>query len=179
MNRNPTAMTVTRDLVDYHHRTEDDPAECEAWDSTLNQWPGLRHLIEKAAKVRERVEDSVHTPGPVGPDPDVDPAYSAGRVDFSEMLTQDWQWSIKHRLDALLGRPYTSTQVAALLPADVALRLTDRIEHVIEERVRAEIDRIQDDITNATAETLARMAASADEKLKELRNERYKPTRLS
>lgn len=110
---------------------------------------------------------------------DVDPAYDAGRVDFSEMLTQDYQWSLKHRFDALLGRPYLSTQLAALLPADVALRLADRLTAVVEERVRAEIDRLQDDITNATAQTLARMAANADEKLKELRNERYKPTRLS
>lgn len=220
--RNPTAMTVTRDLVDYHHRTVDNPAESAAWATTLNQWPGLRHLIEKAVKIRELADRTSSTErGPVayiwvggekvnalnaevgslyaddsgqrwraGREDDqratwrrdeeaADPAYSTGRVDFSEMLTQDYQWSLKHQFDALLGRPYLSTQLAALLPADVALRLADRLTHVVEERVRGEVDRIQDDITNATATTLARMAATTDKKLEELRNERYKPTRLS
>lgn len=109
----------------------------------------------------------------------VTPTTDTGEVNFADLLTTDAHWSLKRRFDLSLGRPYLATQLAALLPADVALRLADRLEHVIEEKVRAEVDKIHDDISTATAQTLARMAAGTDKKLEELRNERYKPTRLS
>lgn len=107
-----------------------------------------------------------------------DPAYTVGRVDFSEMLTSDAQWSLKHRFDELLGRPYLSTQLAAMLPADVALRLVERAEHVITQRVQAGLDQIANELNRTTEEAIDRMAKTAEQKLKELRNERFKPTRL-
>lgn len=102
-----------------------------------------------------------------------DPAYDAGRVDFSEMLTTDAQWSLKAQFDELLGRPYLSVQLAAMLPADVALRLSRRIAGTIEDRVRRELDHLHEEINAATTDTLARLAAQTDGKLKELRRERF------
>ena len=110
---------------------------------------------------------------------DKDPAYHTGRVDFSEMLHTDAQWSLKHRFDELLGRPYLSTQLAAMLPADVALRLVERAEKVVASRVEQALARIGNEIAQTTENTLNRLQQETDEKLKELRRERFKPTRLS
>lgn len=107
-----------------------------------------------------------------------DPAYHTGRVDFSEMLHTDAQWSLKHRFDELLGRPYLSTQLAAMLPADVALRLVERAEKVVASRVEQALARIGNEISRTTEDTLTRLQQETDDKLKELRNERFKPTRL-
>lgn len=101
------------------------------------------------------------------------PATDTGRVDFREMLKTDAAWGLRERLNAVLGRPYLSTQLAATLPADVLLRLTERLEHLIEEGVRRQIDAIHDDVTEVTRQTLARLAEQTDTKLRALRRERF------
>jgi ribosomal protein L29 len=108
-----------------------------------------------------------------------DPAYSAGRVDFAEMLKTDAQWSLKHRFDDLLGRPYLATQLAAMLPADVALRLVERAEAVIQLRVQAHLDQLLNEINRTTEDTIDRLAKQAQEKREELTRERFgRTTRL-
>lgn len=101
------------------------------------------------------------------------PANDAGTVDFHEMLKTDAAWGLRERLNAVIGRPYLSTQLAATLPADVLLRLTERLEHLIEEGVRRQIDAIHDDVTEVTRQTLARLAEQTDTKLRALRRERF------
>ena len=109
-----------------------------------------------------------------------DPAYSAGRVDFADMLKTDAQWSLKHRFDALLGRPYLATQLAAMLPADVALRLVERAEAVIAIRVNEQMDQLMAELSRTTEDTIERLANEAAAKREELKRERFgRPTRLS
>lgn len=109
-----------------------------------------------------------------------DPAYSAGRVDFADMLKTDAQWSLKHRFDELLGRPYLATQLAAMLPADVALRLVERAEAVIVLRTQANLDRLANEIHRTTEATIDRLAKTANDKREELKRERFgRTTRLS
>lgn len=101
------------------------------------------------------------------------PATDTGRVDFREMLKTDAAWGLRERVNAVLGRPYLSTQLAAVLPVDVLLRLTERLEHLIHEAVQRELDKLHDELDAVTAATLARLAAQADTKLEELRRERF------
>lgn len=101
------------------------------------------------------------------------PATDTGRVDFREMLKTDAAWGLRERVNAVLGRPYLSTQLAAVLPIDVLLRLTERLEHLIHEAVQRELDKLHDELDAVTAATLARLAAQADTKLEELRRERF------
>jgi hypothetical protein len=113
---------------------------------------------------------------PTNPDGSVTlraPATDTGRVDFREMLSESWQPAARDRMNAVLGRPYLSTQLAELLPADVCLRLIERLEHLIEERVRSEVAQIHLDVDNAVATTLTRLAAAADDKRRELTRERF------
>lgn len=124
--------------------------------------------------VGELLEEVATTP----PNPDGSvtlraPANDAGRVDFSEMLRESWQPIARDRLNAVLGRPYLSTQLTALLPADVCLRLTERLEALIHEAVQLELDKLHDELDTVTAATLARLAAQADSKLEELKRERF------
>lgn len=101
------------------------------------------------------------------------PATEVGRVDFREMLKTDVAWGMRERLNAVLGRPYLSTQLASMLPADVLLRLTERLEHLIEEGVRREVDKLHEDVSEVTRQTLARLALDAEDKLRELKQERF------
>lgn len=113
---------------------------------------------------------------PMNPDGSVTlraPATDTGRVDFREMLSESWQPAARDRMNAVLGRPYLATQLAELLPADVCMRLVDRLEHLIEERVRSELEQIHLDVDNAVATTLTRLAAAADDKRRELTRERF------
>lgn len=158
------ASQIVRDFAAYHDRTVADAEEGAPWRAVLDKWPGLAHLLEQSQQ---------YAKGPTEP-----PATNVGEVNFADLLTTDAHWSLKNRFDRVLGRPYLSTQLAALLPADVAYRLSERLEHLVEEAVRREVDKIHDDVQTATAETLSRMATATDKKLEELRNERYKPTRL-
>lgn len=101
------------------------------------------------------------------------PATDAGEVDFRAMLSESWQPLARDRMNAVLGRPYLSTQLTALLPADVCLRLTERLEGLIHEAVQRELDKLHDELDSVTAATLARLAAQADAKLEELKRERF------
>jgi hypothetical protein len=104
------------------------------------------------------------------------PVTDTGRVDFSAMLSESWQPIARDRMNAVLGRPYLSTQITALLPADVCMRLIDRLERLIHEAVQRELDKLHDELDSVTAATLARLAAQADTKLEELRRERFGAT---
>jgi hypothetical protein len=101
------------------------------------------------------------------------PATDAGRVDFRELLRDSHEWKIRDRLNATLGRPYLATQLVSMLPSDVCLRLAERLDHLVEERVRKEVERIHLDVDNAVSTTLARLAAAADDKRKDLTRERF------
>jgi hypothetical protein len=100
-------------------------------------------------------------------------------VDFHQLLgdNDSQAWAIQHQLKEQLGRPYLATQLAAALPADVAMRLVQRIAELtgpeLERRLGEHISELQADIDTATAEALARLAASADEKRQELTRERF------
>lgn len=146
-------------------------------DSGLIDWAtrAVQTAPPEAFDAADSVKRAVAALELAGPDP----AYSAGRVDFAEMLKTDAQWSLKHRFDELLGRPYLATQLAAMLPADVALRLVERAEAVIALRVNAQMDRLMNEITRTTENTIERLAQQAAEKRKELTRERFaNPTRL-
>lgn len=126
------------------------------------------------AAVGEFIEEVISTP----PNPDGSvtlraPATDTGRVDFRELLRDSHEWKLRDRLNAVLGRPYLATQLVSMLPADVALRLAERLDHLVEERVRAEVEQIHHDVDNAVSTTLARLAAAADQKRKELTRERF------
>ena len=106
-------------------------------------------------------------------------------VDFRAMLGDDSRrWSVQRQLADTLGRPYLATQLAQLLPPDVATRLVQRVDQLlgpeIERRVSAYVAQLQDDVDRATAETLARLAQAADQKREELHRERFgTPSRLA
>lgn len=147
-------------------------------DSGLIDWAtrAVQTAPPEAFDAADSVKRAVAALELAGPDP----AYSAGRVDFSEMLKTDAAWTIKNRLDELLGRPYLSTQLAAMLPADVALRLVERAEAVIVLRTQANLDRLANEINRTTEATIDRLAKTANDKRKELHRERFgHPTRLS
>lgn len=138
---------------------------------SFDEWVARPTFPDTSATVKEAVA-ALELAGP-------DPAYSAGRVDFAEMLKTDAQWSLKHRFDELLGRPYLSTQLAAMLPADVALRLVERAEAVIVLRTQANLDRLANEINRTTEATIDRLAKTANEKREELTRERFgRTTRL-
>lgn len=107
-------------------------------------------------------------------------ATDAGRVDFRDLLQTDASVQLRDRLNGVLGRPYLATQLAGMLPPDVCVRLADRLEALIHEHVQREVDKIHDDIDRATAATLQRLAAAADDKRRELHRERFgRTSRLS
>lgn len=103
-------------------------------------------------------------------------------VDFHQMLGDDDSrgWAIQRQLKEQLGRPYLATQLASMLPHEVAMRLVQRIEELtgpeLERRLGQHISDLQADIDNVTADTLVRLAAQADAKRKELTRERFGPS---
>jgi hypothetical protein len=101
-------------------------------------------------------------------------------VNLRDWITTAPQQQLADRLTAVLGRKYLAYQLASMLPPDVAVRLADRVEELtgpeVERRVAEQIDRIHADVNEATAQTLARLAAAADLKRKELTRERFHPT---
>jgi hypothetical protein len=104
-------------------------------------------------------------------------ASDTGRVDFHELLKTDAQWKLKERLHAALGRPYLAVQLAQLLPADVCLRLADRVDQLVgpevERRVSARLEEIHYEVAEQTTATLARLRADSDQKARELSDERF------
>lgn len=105
------------------------------------------------------------------------PATDAGQVDFHELLKTDAQWALKERLHASLGRPYLAVQLAQLLPADVAVRLADRVDQLVgpevERRVAARLEAIHYEVNEQTTATLSRLRADAEEKARALSDERF------
>lgn len=101
----------------------------------------------------------------------------AGQVDFHELLKTDTQWALKERLHASLGRPYLAVQLAQLLPADVAVRLADRVDQLVgpevERRVAARLEAIHYEVNEQTTATLSRLRADAEEKARALSDERF------
>jgi hypothetical protein len=122
--------------------------------------------------------------GPGNSPPEFDsPATDTGRVDFSELLKTDAQWALKERLHASLGRPYLAVQLAQLLPADVCLRLADRVDQLVgpevERRVAARLEAIHYEVNEQTTATLAKLRQDAEQKARELSDERFSnPSRL-
>lgn len=101
-------------------------------------------------------------------------------VDFRDMLTEPWMPELADRLFKTLGRKYLAHQLVSMLPADVALRLVDRVDEVVEHQVSTAVERIHQDVDGAVALTLARLAESADTKRREISRERFTtPSRLS
>lgn len=101
-------------------------------------------------------------------------------VNLRDMLTEPWQPALAERLTRTLGRKYLAHQLVSMLPADVALRLVDRVDEVVEHKVAEEVERIHQDVDGAVTTTLARLAEQADTKRRELSRERFTGhTRLS
>lgn len=94
-------------------------------------------------------------------------------VNLRDMLSGPWQPALAERLIALLGRKYLAHQVVSMLPADVALRLVQRVEEVIDHQVSTAVERIHQDVDGAVTTTLARLAEEADTKRREITRERY------
>lgn len=163
-------------------RTEPEPRymiELKGGDAGTADGPGEPGYI-KISPVHpdqtpeDLLEEIVNTP--MNPDGSVTlraPATDTGRVDFRELLRDSHEWKLRDRLNTVLGRPYLSTQLVSMLPADVCLRLAERLDHLVEERVRHEVEQIHSDVDNAVTTTLARLAAAADTKRKELTRERF------
>lgn len=101
-------------------------------------------------------------------------------VNLRDMITSAPQQQLADRLTAVLGRKYLAHQLASALPPDVCMRLADRVEELtgpeVERRVAEQIDQIHADVNEATAQTLARLAAAADQKRRELTRERFHPS---
>lgn len=101
-------------------------------------------------------------------------------VNLREMLTEPWMPELADRLFKTLGRKYLAHQLVSMLPADVALRLVDRVDEVVEHQVSTAVERIHQDVDGAVALTLARLAEAADAKRREISRERFTtPSRLS
>lgn len=101
-------------------------------------------------------------------------------VNLRDMLTEPWMPELAARLERVLGRKYLAHQLVSMLPADVALRLVDRVDEVVEHQVSTAVERIHQDVDGAVALTLARLAESADAKRREISRERFTtPSRLS
>lgn len=119
--------------------------------------------------------------GPVGssqpivvPDRVVATVANGGQeVNLREMLTEPWQPALAERLTAVLGRKYLAHQLVSMLPADVAVRLVDRVAEVVEHQVSAAVEQIHLDVDGAVTTTLARLAEAADAKRRELSRERF------
>lgn len=101
-------------------------------------------------------------------------------VNLREMLSEPWMPELAERLFKTLGRKYLAHQLVSMLPADVALRLVDRVDEVVEHQVSTAVERIHQDVDGAVALTLARLAEAADAKRREISRERFTtPSRLS
>jgi hypothetical protein len=70
------------------------------------------------------------------------PATDTGRVDFREMLTSDHAWSVKTRLENVLGRPYLSTKIAEQLTPQFAVDLCDRLEALLTDAEQKAVERL-------------------------------------
>lgn len=89
------------------------------------------------------------------------------------------QWSAEYKLRHLLARPDLAKRVVAYLPPAIAAELADRLTETVAARLEREVRQIHEDLQQATSVTLARLAAEADRKRKELTDERFaKPSRL-
>lgn len=63
-------------------------------------------------------------------------ATDVGKVDFRDMLKDDGAaWSVKARLEKVLGRAYLATALADQLAPDVAVMLADRLDKLVEQAV--------------------------------------------
>lgn len=107
------------------------------------------------------------------PAPTATVANGGQEVNLREMLTEPWQPALAERLTAVLGRKYLAHQLVSMLPADVAVRLVDRVAEVVEHQVSAAVEQIHLDVDGAVTTTLARLAEAADAKRRELSRERF------
>lgn len=118
-------------------------------------------------------------PGSLSGPPGTMPDLRTPEVDFHQMLGDDDSqgWAIQRQLNDQLGRPYLATQLASMLPHEVAMRLVQRIEELtgpeLEKRLGEHVADLQADVDRVTAETLVRLAAAADEKRRDLTRERF------
>lgn len=94
-------------------------------------------------------------------------------VNLREMLTEPWMPALAERLYAVLGRKYLAHQLVSILPADLALRMVQRVEEVIDHQVTTAVEQIHQDVDGAVTTTLARLAEEADTKRREITRERY------
>lgn len=90
------------------------------------------------------------------------PATDAGEVDFRDMLKDDGPaWSVRSRLEKVLGRAYLATALADQLAPETAVRLADRLDKLVEQAVA--------DHELATAQ---QVAAAVSAKVQEYRESR-------
>lgn len=89
-------------------------------------------------------------------------ATKVGKVDFRDMLKDDGPaWSVRSRLEKVLGRAFLATALADQLDPEIAVRLADRLDKLVEQAVA--------DHELATAQ---QVAAAVSAKVQEYRESR-------
>jgi hypothetical protein len=113
--------------------------------------------------------------------PQASPQAHAPEVDFRAMLNNDDQaWSIKTRLQRVLGRPYLATKLVEKLDPQTAAMLADRLETLVTTAVEDAVARLTRDLDVAVDVKLDQIRQERIEKAKELSRERFqRPTRLN
>jgi hypothetical protein len=130
---------------------------------------GLRHYLEPTdAEMRAQAGRPLDQPP---------------RVDFREMLADDDQaWSVKSRLEKVLGRPHLSTQLADQLDHETGCKLADRLDTLVSQAVSEAVMAINQQVASVTEQTVDRLRVeteSARKQLREATRERFTGTSRS
>lgn len=141
--------------------------------------PGLYEVISGEspptfAEMRERYGD----PQGLNPIPKYDPDAPA---DLHEQLHADDQpWSVRSRLAKSLGRRALATRLADALPPLLGAELADRLDTLVTQAVTEAEAAMTQAISDRYYEARAALDADAEQKLKEVHDERYRrPSRFS
>lgn len=109
-------------------------------------------------------------------------ATDAGEVDFRAMLKNDGHaWGLKAQLEHVLGRPYLATALVDQLTPETAQNLADRLQELLDVRVREEMAKLEHDLNVAVTLKMSEYQREREQRAREVSNERFHsgPTRLS
>lgn len=97
------------------------------------------------------------------------------RTDYRELLVDDaHDWSVRHRLEATLGRMALATRLADALTPQIGAELADRLDTIVTQARTEAVVALENQISEGITAARERLTLEAEEKRREVHDERYR-----
>lgn len=90
------------------------------------------------------------------------------------LADDDHDWSVRHRLSLVLGRPALATRLADALPPLLGAELCDRLDTLVNQARTEAIVNLENTLSEGITQARARLEAESAERLKAVHDERYR-----